>query len=247
MRKTQKRKISQSAGRSPGRRTSRSASRSASRSKSRSKSRSASRKEEDDCPICLESLANGEETATTKCNHVFHKNCIVYNCEAMFWSKKKTCLCPLCRRPIGITDLSDKISSVVTFDRRNLTEETFPLYLNHTLSSKVSENPEPFLHETLDDFSGEDTLPEEVYFKVMEFKKLHVSTTRDRKKKYTYMFNGFVKKIPFFRGNNKYYRFSLTEDGIQFAQNLKNNVTIFTRTNLEDEDLWEPDGIPEDE
>ena len=45
--------------------------------------------EEDDCPICFESLVN-DEIIITECNHTFHKKCIDK------WLKIKN-ICPICK------------------------------------------------------------------------------------------------------------------------------------------------------
>lgn len=46
--------------------------------------------EENRCPICYESLLNGQGTATTRCKHTFHLACLV-----KAFAIKPTC--PLCR------------------------------------------------------------------------------------------------------------------------------------------------------
>lgn len=43
-----------------------------------------------DCSICLETFKKGDKISITKCNHIFHKNCI----NVWFINKK---ICPLCK------------------------------------------------------------------------------------------------------------------------------------------------------
>ena len=45
---------------------------------------------DDDCPICLEKLSNKHCSTMSKCNHIFHKNCII------IWSRQNNS-CPYCR------------------------------------------------------------------------------------------------------------------------------------------------------
>lgn len=46
------------------------------------------------CAICIEPLKEGDTSIVLKCNHVFHKDCIIS------WFKKEL-ICPICRSPVN--------------------------------------------------------------------------------------------------------------------------------------------------
>jgi hypothetical protein len=191
----------------------------------------------DDCPICLDPL-DAEETITTPCKHTFHKKCILDTCKLSFWNKNKKCLCPMCRGDIDV-NIRKLLPAKEQFDPDHLTMETFPLFLNYTLSKNAEEDPFETLDDLLSSFSGGDNLPVDVHDpliddathaqtpNIMEFKRLHISSNLNRKPNYIYQFEGFVKKIPsqgysvIFNPNKvdkQYYRYVLDENGITFLQ-----------------------------
>lgn len=51
--------------------------------------------EDTDCSICFEELKTNENHIITKCNHKFHKNCLL-----AWYEEKKKITCPMCRSSI---------------------------------------------------------------------------------------------------------------------------------------------------
>ncbi len=69
------------------------------------------------CPICYAEFKDTPEQAIyqTRCNHIFHNDCILAVCNLMQW------YCPICRRPLSEGDCTD----VYAFKEKVLDENTF--------------------------------------------------------------------------------------------------------------------------
>ena len=189
---------------------------------------------EEECSICYEPLKEGYNV-TTPCGHTFHKDCIIQTCKVMYWNKNKECLCPLCREVIN-TSMKQLLPNEEQFDPKHLTIETFPLYINNMLSLIQEENPDDTLLDFLLSFEGTDDLPIDVHDplinpetntqtpNIMQFKKIHVATrVGNRNPLYTYIFEGFVNKLPYkiLRRNKKYYAFVLDHEGITELETIE--------------------------
>ena len=173
----------------------------------------------DDCPICFEPL-NERATITTSCNHTFHASCIKETCEKMYRNKRKQCICPLCRKDID-GDIPKKIVAEPKYDPNHITAATFTYYINDLLYESPSVDPEEILDEIMKSYHDENNFEfdNDIYWKIMEFEKIHVFTTIDRVPLYIYKFNGFVDQVPLRHrisvfSNHKYYNFEMDDDGI---------------------------------
>lgn len=71
--------------------------------------------EDEECPICAESLTNGESIFTSSCepvHHIFHTACIERWCNG-----KQQCTCPSCRTIIDPNLLPDSLEPFVPDER----------------------------------------------------------------------------------------------------------------------------------
>ena len=66
-----------------------------------------------ECLICLEEISKNEISYVTKCNHLYHKKCII---KSLKTSKEKS-KCPYCRQKLGKTILSKLIKEDSVFKK----------------------------------------------------------------------------------------------------------------------------------
>lgn len=94
----------------------------------------------DSCPVCLEDLEQESDIIVTKCNHSFHRECLIK------WQKKNI-TCPLCRRFIfnefkirEVFHIRNKILTIspenLIFKRGNKLLNTIPINMIKSVNIK---------------------------------------------------------------------------------------------------------------
>lgn len=107
--------------------------------------------QEEDCSICIESLAASiqQEVSLTKCGHVFHRICIVGWCRAKGGSGAH---CPICRTVVSSKDLTarpaDFAEKAIEFAARNHAPSSGAAASSGPAASPPAQKPPPKVVET---------------------------------------------------------------------------------------------------
>jgi hypothetical protein len=163
-------------------------------------------KEKEECPICYEELGNPADDITLSCHHTFHKRCMRSTCNA--YRNRYSCLCPMCRKPLTQEEMQEvgfsplmilqTPSEIYNLPPYLATIDDFKIYINNKLRAPTR-SPLDALQRELDEFLGTDSLPFEIYDKIMEFDLEQVGPL------YRYRFTRIVDNPPANRLNKKYF------------------------------------------
>ena len=162
--------------------------------------------EKEECPICFEEFDDPNNVITLSCNHKFHKTCMKSTCESK--TIVSICFCPLCRKQLSEQELQELgvvqgpiEAPTYNFPPYLLTIDDFKTYINNKLRAPTRQ-PLEALNRELFEFLGTDSLPFEIFDKIMEFDLEQIATLN------RYRFIGIVQNVPFNRLNKKYFVFT---------------------------------------
>ena len=162
--------------------------------------------EKEECPICLEDFSDPNNVITLLCNHKFHKTCMKATCEAK--TIVSICFCPLCRKQLSEQEIQELgvVQGPVEMPAYNfppylMTIDDFKTYINNKLRAPTRQ-PLEALNRELDEFLGTDSLPFDIFDKIMEFDLEQIASL------HRYRFIGIVQNVPANRLNKKYFVFT---------------------------------------
>jgi len=174
--------------------------------KRRRRMRGGEEEKEEECPICLEDFSDPNNAITLTCNHKFHKTCMKSTCESK--TIVSICFCPLCRKQLSQQEIQELgvVQSPLETPTYNFppylsTIDDFKTYINNKLRAPTRQ-PLEVLNRELFEFLGTDSLPFEIFDKIMEFDLEQIATLN------RYRFIGIVQNAPYNRGNKKYFVFT---------------------------------------
>lgn len=182
--------------------------------------------ENDECPICFEKL--GDDIITTKCNHTFHRVCLIDTCKSVWNISKNNCKCPLCRKSIDdqiIPLIPKKNSEIDSLNPLHLDYDEFVLYANHHLDNP-SVNPEDRLKQFLDayEYGYDYRLPESITNMdepILVFEKKFVGMDNYQNALYKYIFSRVITRLPYirpFRHITKYFQLVIVDEEFHFEE-----------------------------
>jgi hypothetical protein len=160
---------------------------------------------DNECAICYEELNNPDNPdITLSCQHTFHKNCMINTCR----HTRGDCMCPLCRKVLSQEELNElRLATPGPPPRPDLpylgTIDEFREYINNKLRAPTRNALEKLEH-ALNEFSGTDKLPPEIFDDVMEFELQQIGPL------FRYRFLGILQPSDVPRNpvvNKKYFRY----------------------------------------